>query len=156
LVNDNKLISLLTTNCSLRIFSLGIFVPSKNRSSRLFLFLYMITTVSLLTVPCFAKIDPPNYEFTLAKFDDFLPGTDISKVKKKLGPGTIVEKKGNLTTLRFYINHVRYKFPILNMENKIIIFLMLVREFTYGIKKRRTLLFMKVVVALPAIQSLLI
>jgi len=114
LVNDNRLFSLFKTNCSRSIDCLKLFFREENFFYQVLQSLYIITVIllTLFSFNSFAKVQPPNYDFTLNKFDDFIPGTDINKVKKKFGKGVLVKKEDKLTTLRFNLIHVRYKFPI--------------------------------------------
>jgi hypothetical protein len=69
----------------------------------------------LLTVfqPLNAKVDPPNYNFSLDTLSDFNPGKNKTDLEKKYGKAEIVEEKSGIQTLRFYVAHIRYKFPVL-------------------------------------------
>lgn len=76
---------------------------------RLFLFLSLF----LLSLSGFSKVDPPNYDFSLDKFEDFKPDQKIIDIEKKYGQKVVVFKKGPFTTYKFYIEHIRYKFVVL-------------------------------------------
>jgi hypothetical protein len=73
-----------------------------------------IFTWALLILPLLlsAKVDPPNYNFSLDTFRDFWPGTALSSIQKKYEKGTIIKKEETTTTYRFYVAQLRYKFPI--------------------------------------------
>ncbi|MBL7663619.1 MAG: hypothetical protein JNM93_00685 [Bacteriovoracaceae bacterium] len=60
-----------------------------------------------------AKVDPPNYNFSLDELAIFNPGSSISEIEKKYGPGLIIEKKGEITIFRFFVSQLRYKFPVI-------------------------------------------
>ena len=61
----------------------------------------------------FSKVDPPNYDFSLDKFKVFMPGEKLSTIQKKMGKGEVVKTEGASTVYRFYVAHIRYKFPVL-------------------------------------------
>ncbi len=60
-----------------------------------------------------AKVIPPNYNFSLDQLNIFKPGNQITEVEKKLGKGTIINKKEEVIIKKFYIAHMRYKFPVI-------------------------------------------
>ncbi len=72
---------------------------------------YIKIIVLLISLNLIAKVDPPNYNFSLDTFKDFWPGSSLSEIQKKYGTGTIT-KKGEIQTIRFYVAQLRYKFPI--------------------------------------------
>jgi hypothetical protein len=74
---------------------------------RLFLFLTILSSFNLL-----AKVDPPNYDFSVDKFIPFLPGSAIAELVKKHKP-KIEFKDKEYTTYKFYIEHIRYRFAML-------------------------------------------
>lgn len=75
----------------------------------------------MVSFPLFAKVDPPNYNFSLDKFESFMPGKNISEVPKDFGQGKIAYKNGDYLTYRYYISHIRYKFIVLVQAKKGII-----------------------------------
>lgn len=60
-----------------------------------------------------AKVEPPNYNFSLDKFNDFYPNKSLKSIQSQYGPGEIVLRQGPYLTYKFYIAHIRYKFVIL-------------------------------------------
>ena len=72
------------------------------------LFIFLIIT-SLAT----AKVEPPNYDFSLDQFADFNPGKKIADIDKKYGNKKLSFSNGRFKTYQFYIEHIRYKFIIL-------------------------------------------
>ena len=60
-----------------------------------------------------AKVDPPNYDFSLEKFDIFMPGSNMSDIEKIYPGKQLVFKNEAYTTYKFYIAHLRYKFAIM-------------------------------------------
>lgn len=79
------------------------------------MFKLLIILPCLLTVfqPLNAKVDPPNYDFSLDTLSDFNPGKSNSELEKKYGKAELVEEKSGVQTLRFYVAHIRYKFPVI-------------------------------------------
>jgi hypothetical protein len=70
---------------------------------------YLISIDSVL-----AKIEPPNYNFSVDKFQDFMPDKKISQINIKYpGKKEVIFKQGPYTTYKYYIEHVRYKFAVL-------------------------------------------
>ena len=63
--------------------------------------------------PLKAKVDPPNYDFSVATLEDFYPDKLIADAEKKYGKADIMEDKSGIQTLRFYVAHIRYKFPVI-------------------------------------------
>lgn len=58
-----------------------------------------------------AKVDPPNYDFSLDNLKPFFPGENKQAVLSKYGEGFIL-KNGFVEIRRFYVSHIRYKFPV--------------------------------------------
>ncbi len=77
-----------------------------------FLILKNILLFLLLSNYLFAKVDPPNYDFSLDTLKDFFPNATVDEIKKKYGDGEILETKGNIILLRYYVAQIRYKFPV--------------------------------------------
>lgn len=67
----------------------------------------------LVTQVTWGKVDPPNYDFSIDKFNDFMPGKKISSINKKYKNTDIVFKEGAFVTYKYYVEHIRYRFPIL-------------------------------------------
>lgn len=76
-------------------------------------YLSFISIFSLFFSPLCAKVDPPNYNFSFEILELFKPGTSLSDIQKKWGDGEIMEKNNNSEMRKYYIAHVRYKFPVL-------------------------------------------
>lgn len=83
----------------------------------------------ILILPCFilifqplnAKVEAPNYNFSVDTLQDFAPGSTLESIEKKYGKGS-VERSGNAQTMKFQVAHIRYKFPVLvqMQEGKVI------------------------------------
>ena len=58
------------------------------------------------------KVDPPNYNFSLDQLDKFKPGQGKDEVEKKFEKGEIIEQGGDRVVVKYYVAHLRYKFPI--------------------------------------------
>lgn len=77
-----------------------------------------ILFIELLTIKIgFTKVDPPNYDFSVNKFDIFMPGSKLSDIEKVYKKKELVFKEDPFTTFKFYIEHIRYKFAILVQFN---------------------------------------
>jgi hypothetical protein len=63
--------------------------------------------------PLNAKVEAPNYDFSLDTLADFMPDKKISDVEKKYGKSEVVNDKSGTLTLKFYVAHIRYKFPVI-------------------------------------------
>ncbi len=71
-----------------------------------------------------AKVDPPNYNFSLDTFNDFWPGKTLDSLQKKYGKGTLIKTEGSVTSYRFLVEQLRYKFPVFVQihQNKVLDF----------------------------------
>lgn len=67
----------------------------------------------LMFQPLNAKVEAPNYNFSVDTLQDFAPGSSIDTIEKKYGKGTVEKNIGGFQTLKFYVSHIRYKFPVL-------------------------------------------
>jgi hypothetical protein len=72
-----------------------------------FLFLNLIFGNCVL-----AKVASPNYNFSLDAFSFFMPGNSLADIEKKYGKVEVFEKKSSSTVYRYYVAHIRYKFPV--------------------------------------------
>lgn len=60
-----------------------------------------------------AKVEKPNYNFSVDTLEDFVPGKKIEELQKKYGKSETMSESGGILTLKFYVAHIRYKFPVL-------------------------------------------
>ena len=75
----------------------------------------------LIILPCLllmfqhinAKVETPNYDFSLETLKDFFPDRPILELDKKYGKGEVMSEEGGTKTLKYYVSHLRYKFPVL-------------------------------------------
>lgn len=69
-----------------------------------------------------AQIEPPNYDFSLKTFETFMPGSNQKEVEALYPKGELLNKKGDSSTYRYYVAHIRYRFPVIvqYFQNKII------------------------------------
>ncbi|MCK5884637.1 MAG: hypothetical protein KAG61_13180 [Bacteriovoracaceae bacterium] len=68
--------------------------------------------IALVAFPLTAKVDPPNYDFSLDTMKDFMPGQKLQQIQKKYGKGTKISEGGGGIVYRFYVTQLRYKFPV--------------------------------------------
>lgn len=85
-------------------------------------FLPIIVTALLLNVNISAEVEPPNYDFSLDAFKTFAPNTSIAGAEKKYGKGEVLTDDKETKKIRYFISHLRYKFPIIvQVQNGIIL-----------------------------------
>jgi hypothetical protein len=72
--------------------------------------------------PLKAKVDPPNYQFNVSTLEDFYPEKLLSDLEKKYGKADVIEDKGGIQTLRFFVSDLRFKFPVIvqSREGKVL------------------------------------
>ncbi len=63
--------------------------------------------------PLNAKVEAPNYNFSVDILQDFMPGSSLDSIEKKYGKGTVERKFSGAQTQKFFVAHIRYKFPVL-------------------------------------------
>lgn len=63
--------------------------------------------------PLNAKVDPPNYNFSLETLDDFFPEKKLEEIEKKYGKGELINDNGVLQKRKFQVAQIRYKFPVI-------------------------------------------
>lgn len=59
-----------------------------------------------------AKVAPPNYDFSLDNLQKFMPGGKLEQIEKEFGKGEFFYRKGKYKVLKYYVEHIRYRFPI--------------------------------------------
>lgn len=74
-------------------------------------------SIFLVLNTAFSKVEPPNYDFSLNKFDEFMPGKKLVDIQKNYKNKEVVFKNDQYMTYKFYIAHIRYKFSILVQFN---------------------------------------
>lgn len=74
---------------------------------------FLILIFALKSNTLWAQIEPPNYNFSLDKFELFMPGNSLENIEREYGKSEAMYKTNNFITYRFYVSHIRYKFPIL-------------------------------------------
>lgn len=71
--------------------------------------------------PLNAKIEAPNYNFSLDTLNDFMPGKNSTELDAKYGKPEVMSVKGELKTLKYNVAHIRYKFPVVvQVQNGVI------------------------------------
>lgn len=73
---------------------------------------FLLLLISLFPTKSFGQIEPPNYNFSLDTLGDFYPGKKFEGMKIKYGQGELEFDRGPSKIYKFYITHIRYKFPI--------------------------------------------
>lgn len=67
----------------------------------------------LMFQPLNAKVEAPNYDFSLDTLSEFFPGKPISALETKYGKPESMSDEAGLKTLKFQVAHIRYKFPVI-------------------------------------------
>lgn len=60
-----------------------------------------------------AKVETPNYNFSIDTLSEFLPGKKIDDIQAKYGKGEVVSEERGIKTVKFYVSQIRYKFPVM-------------------------------------------
>ena len=68
--------------------------------------------------PINAKVEAPNYNFSVDTLQDFSPGSSIDTIEKKYGKGSLEKNAAGARTLKYFVSHIRYKFPVLVQESE--------------------------------------
>ena len=63
--------------------------------------------------PLNAKVEAPNYNFSLDTLADFYPQKSRDDLEKKYGKAEVMGSKNGIDTVKFYVAHIRYKFPVI-------------------------------------------
>lgn len=63
--------------------------------------------------PLNAKVEAPNYNFSVDTLNDFLPQKLITDLDKKYGKGEEMGDERGVKTIKYYVAHIRYKFPVI-------------------------------------------
>ena len=75
----------------------------------------------LIILPCFlfmfqplkAKVEAPNYDFSLDAFADFFPDKPVAALDGKHGKAEVVSTLDGVQTLKYKVAQIRYKFPVI-------------------------------------------
>lgn len=67
----------------------------------------------VLFQPLNAKVDPPNYNFSLDTLSDFFPDKTTAALDAKYGKGESMGNVGGVQTLKYNVAQIRYKFPVI-------------------------------------------
>ncbi len=65
----------------------------------------------LISLKLTAEVEPPNYNFSLEALDVFMPGKSLEDIEKSYGKGELYTD-GEFAQIKFYVAHLRYKFPV--------------------------------------------
>lgn len=60
----------------------------------------------------FAKVIPPNYDFSMDTLAEFFPGKDIAVIEGKYGKPESLRDNGSIKMVRFKVKQMRYLFPV--------------------------------------------
>lgn len=68
--------------------------------------------------PLNAKVEAPNYNFSLETLADFMPEKDLSELEKKYGKPEQMNDLRGVLTKKFYVAQIRYKFPVMVQDQQ--------------------------------------
>ena len=54
----------------------------------------------------------PNYNFSLDSLKIFYPNNKLDDIEKKSGKGLLVKENGGFIIKKYFVSHIRYKFPV--------------------------------------------
>jgi hypothetical protein len=54
----------------------------------------------------------PNYNFSLDSLKIFFPNNKLDDIEKKSGKGLLVKENGGFIIKKYFVSHIRYKFPV--------------------------------------------
>jgi len=74
--------------------------------------LIILPCLLMMFQPLNAKVDPPNYDFSLKTLEPFFPGKNF----KDAGTGIEMNSVNGMKTHKFMVEQIRYKFPVLVQE----------------------------------------
>lgn len=63
--------------------------------------------------PLNAKVEAPNYNFSIETLENFYPDKKIADAQTKFGKPEEMSSKGEIQTLKFMVAQIRYKFPVI-------------------------------------------
>lgn len=66
----------------------------------------------LITLHLHAKVDPPNYDFSIKQLDEFMPGNKMSDILKKNTKAKLYLETNSTKVYKIDIEYLRYKFPL--------------------------------------------
>lgn len=67
----------------------------------------------MLQPKIWAKVESPNYNFSIDTLSEFFPGKNSKDLEAKYGKSELMNDLQGNQTLKFYVAHLRYKFPVL-------------------------------------------
>ncbi len=68
--------------------------------------------------PLNAKVEPPNYNFSVETLTDFFPQKPIAALAQKHGAPEKMNSENGLLTWKYNVAHVRYRFPVIIQERE--------------------------------------
>ena len=80
--------------------------------------LIILPCLIIMFQPLNAKVEAPNYNFSLDTLNDFYPEKSIGDIEKKYGKPEVMSEDRGTRTLKFYVAHIRYKFPVIVQEQE--------------------------------------
>ncbi len=81
--------------------------------------------------PLNAKVEPPNYNFSLDTLSEFMPGKNPGEIEKKYGKPEQMNDVRGILTKKFYVAQIRYKFPVMVQIKDGVVFDFFARLPTY-------------------------
>lgn len=76
-------------------------------------FIIILPCLILMFQQLSAKVEKPNYDFSIDTLSEFLPGKSLENIEAKYGKGETLSEENGLKTIKFSVAHLRYKFPVL-------------------------------------------
>lgn len=75
--------------------------------------LFILPCLISMFQPLNAKVEAANYNFSLDTLSEFFPGKTAAALDQKYGKGELMSDEAGIRTLKYYVAHTRYKFPVI-------------------------------------------
>jgi hypothetical protein len=73
----------------------------------------LLLTILIYSLNAKSKIEPPNYNFSHDTLREFYPGEKLIKVNQKYKNAELIQKKNEVLIYKYYVEQIRYKFPVI-------------------------------------------
>jgi hypothetical protein len=74
--------------------------------------IHSIVAILFLVNNSHGKVEAPNYNFSLDALQFFAPKASLKALQAKYGKGEVIEENSGIKMIKYYVAHIRYKFPV--------------------------------------------
>ncbi len=104
---------LITQSKASSIYCENVKFPFSDTMSVMLKLLIILPCLMIMFQPLNAKVEAPNYNFSLDSLNEFFPDKASAPLEAKYGKPEMMSDEGEIKTLKFYVAHIRYKFPVI-------------------------------------------